>query len=368
MSVNVLRDGLTKRGHDVFIFAPAFSGYADDYANVYRLPSVRTVFMRDYPLPIPHDRETERAFASLHLDVVHTQTPFLLGLLGMRWSHKYGVPVVSTNHTVYTEYVHYFPVRPKALTREFLIWLMRQYYSRCEAVVVPSRPIESMLRTYGIEKPIRVIKTGIIAAEPYSVQKRAEIRQKHGVGEDDFFLLYVGRIAREKNLRMLLNAFKKVLAVCGNARLALVGGGPAIAETKAMAADIGVLDRVEFVGMLHRSEIDPLYAAADAFVFPSTTETQGIAICEALSAGLPAVAVDAGGIPENIQPGVDGFLTHDDADEFAERICYLIDHPDARKEMGKSARANAADFSIDRMIREFEDFYASVISGKPLHA
>ena len=96
-------------------------------------------------------------------------------------------------------------------------------------------------------------------------------------------------------------------------------------------------------------------------VFPSTTETQGIAICEGLSAGLPVVAVNAGGIPENVEPGADGFLTQDDPAEFADRIASLIDNPQRRADMARRARANAANFSIERMVTDFERLYSSVL-------
>lgn len=363
--VNTLRDELRKRGHDVFIFAPGFKGYVDKDDCVYRLPATHTPLMRDYPFPIPFAPSVRRKFASLKLDIVHTQTPFLLGVLGARWASQYNIPLVSTNHTLYTEYVHYVPIRPKAFTRSFLVHLMKWYYSGCKAMVVPSGPVKSMLQDYGIQTRMEIIKTGVMPIPSLSNDERISVRRKFGVGSSDFLLLYVGRIAREKNLRMLLRAYKTVASRHKNIRLVLVGGGPALEETKHFASELGLDDRLEFVGMLRRYQIAPIYAAADAFAFPSTTETQGIAICEALSAGLPVVAVNAGGIPENVEPGVDGFLTNDDPDEFADRIDFLIKNERERLEMGAHARINAANFSVERMVTDFEQFYASVITKSP---
>lgn len=370
--VSTLRDGLTARGHEVYVFAPAYRGHKDESERVLRLPARHTFLMPDYPFPIPFAPEVRRRFAVLKPDIVHTQTPFLLGVLGAKWARRHGVPFVSTNHTLYTEYAHYVPIRPKALTRWFLARLMRWYYSGADAVVVPSQPVAEILRGYGVRTRVEVIKTGIEPVPTPSPQQREAVRRRYlspGPLEDGrvepnaFLLLYVGRIAREKNLRMLLTAFAKVVSTHPSTRLLLVGGGPALAETKAFAASLGLGDRVEFTGMLNRREIDPIYGAADVFVFPSVTETQGIAICEALSAGLPVVAVNAGGIPENVQDGVDGFLTNDDPAEFADRIAYLIDHPAERAAMSACARANAAAFSIERMVDHFERFYESVIVG-----
>lgn len=361
--VATLRDELERRGHQVFIFAPRFQGHIDEHPRVFRWPARHTPLMRDYPFPKLMAPAIWPEFESLDLDVVHTQTPFVLGAAGGRWARRLGIPFVSTNHTLYTEYLHYAPIRPKALTKLFLVKLMKWYYSGCDAVVVPSEPVKKILRGYGVSNRIEIIKTGVVAAAPVSPEERRRIRMEHGADDDGALLLYVGRIAREKNLDMLLRAFASVRAAAPQTRLLLVGGGPALGEVKAQAASLGLQDSVQFVGMLRRSEIDPLYAAADLFVFPSTTETQGIAICEALSAGLPVVAVNAGGIPENIQSGVDGFLTPDDPTEFAERIQGLIEDPGRRLEMSANARANSANFCIERMVGDFERLYSSVIDA-----
>ncbi|MCE5321941.1 glycosyltransferase family 4 protein [bacterium] len=364
VSVCTLRDELSRRGHDVFIFAPTFNGYEDESTNVFRFPSAHTPLMRDYPFPIPFAPELRRTFAALKLDIVHTQTPFLLGVVGARWARKYGSALVSTNHTLYTEYAHYVPVRPKSLTRGFLTRLMKWYYSGCDGIVVPSNPVERTLRSYGIKNRIEVIKTGVVAIPPSEPEMRKETRVRYGIADDEFLLLYVGRIAREKNLTMLLDAFKIISTKRDKARLLMVGGGPALEETKQYTSGIGLMGKVVFTGMLKRHEIEPIYTSADIFVFPSTTETQGIAICEALSAGLPVVAANAGGIPENVQPEIDGFLTENDPGEFADRIEFLISHEAERTKMGGNARRNASQFSIERMVSDFESLYASIIESK----
>lgn len=362
--VSTLRDGLVARGHDVLVFAPFYRQHTDAVECVHRLPSVHTFLMRDYPFPVPFAPDAKRAFEEFRPDIVHTQTPFLLGVLGARWATRNRVPLVSTNHTLYTEYAHYAPVRPKALTKAFLVWLMKWYYSGCDAVAVPSRPVEAMLRSYGVKTRIEVIKGGIECVPQLPLEERQSVRGKYGVTEGDFLLLYVGRIAREKNLRMLLSAFKVVLSDRPNTKLLLAGGGPALAETKAYANSLELGERAQFLGMLRRDQLAPVYGSADAFVFPSTTETQGIAICEAMSAGLPVVAVNAGGIPENVQDGVEGFLTSDEAAGFADRICYLITHDLEREQMGERARVSACCFSADKMVDEFEAFYMSVIESR----
>jgi 1,2-diacylglycerol 3-alpha-glucosyltransferase len=362
--VGTLRDEMVRRGHQVYIFAPEFRGFKDERDSVFRWPSRHTFFMPDYPFPLPFAPQLAKTFESLDVDVVHTQTPFILGIAGAKWAKGFGIPLVSTNHTLYTEYAHYVPIRPMIITKLVIIQLMKWYYSKCDVVVAPSGVVRDILRSYGVTSRIEVVKTGVVPTVPLPPDTRERVRTQLKIQPHDFVLLYVGRIAREKNLEMLLRAFRILLSRHSNIRLLLVGGGPALAEMRKLVRRLRVEDRVHFLGMLPRRDIDPIFAASDVFVFPSTTETQGIAICEAMSAGLPVVAVNAGGIPENISDGEDGFLTQDDPNAFADRIEYLLTHDKERQQMGLRARENAGKFSVESMGDTFERIYSSVITAR----
>ncbi len=364
VSVGILRDELTKRGHEVFIFAPANSGYADRYPHVVRVPSWRTTLMPDYPIPSPFAGPIRRALKELKPDVVHTQTPFILGMLGAKCAREQGVALVSTNHTLYTEYAHYVPVRPKSITRNILIRGMRWYYSGCDEVIVPSQPVRERLVSYGVRSRISVVKTGIMPQAEITPEKRAELRSACGLADGEQMVLYVGRIAREKNLTMLLDAFDLLRRSEAAAKLVLIGGGPALTETQHYAAELGLDGLVRFVGMVPSNEVGPYYRSADIFAFPSTTETQGLAIGEAMLAGLPVVAVDAGGVPENVTDGVDGCLTQNHAADFAYRLKKLMADSTERERMGTSAAASAQAFSAERMTAEVEAIYHRVVEAK----
>ncbi len=362
--VSTLRDEMTRRGHEVYIFAPRFRGYKDSRDNVFRWPSRHTVFMPDYPFPSPYAPQMAKVFQCLKADIVHTQTPFILGITAARWAKRLGIPLVSTNHTLYTEYAHYVPVRPMIFTKLAIIQLMKWYYSKCDMVIAPSQTVERILRSYGIARPIEVVKTGIIPAAEMPADTRERVRDELGISSHEFVLVYVGRIAREKNLEMLMRAFNKLLSRHQHLKLLLIGGGPALGETRKLVLRLGLERSVQFLGTLQRPEIDPIFAASDVFVFPSTTETQGIAICEAMSAGLPVVAVNAGGIPENITNGVDGILTPNDADAFAGAIERLIANDEERRQMGLRAKESASKLSVESMGDRFEKIYTEVISSK----
>jgi glycosyltransferase involved in cell wall biosynthesis len=360
VAVATLRDGLRARGHDVVVYAPRFAGYQDT-DGVFRFPSWLSRFAPGYPVAIPYAPRLRRAFFRQRPDIVHTQTPFLLGAVGLRWARGAGVPIVSTNHTLYTEYTHYLPIVPKALTRAALVQVMRWYYARCDAIVVPSHAAETVLRQYGVRTPIEIIKSGVGIGPSDS---REEIRDSFGISNHAFLLLYVGRVAREKNLGLLLRAFKTVRESHPDARLMIVGSGPHEQASLNLARALGIGDGVTFAGMLGREKVARVYSAADAFVFPSVTETQGLVICEALTAGLPCIAVRAAGTPEVVEEGVDSLLTGDSVEEFAQSVSRLISDPGLRQRLSQGALRNAAKFTKEGMTERFEAFYQSAIERK----
>lgn len=360
VSVATLRDGLRARGHEVFVFAPKFPGY-DDGGATFRFPSIVSRVAPDYPVPLPWSMENWHDFRKVNPDIVHTHSPFFLGLAGMRWGRRIGVPVVSTNHTLYVEYLHYLPFIPPTMTKAVLLGHMKHYYTRCDAVVTPSRVVEQVLRSYGIKNNIEVIGSGIAAGR--SKADRGA-RSRYGISEDAFVLLYVGRIAREKNLGLMLRAFQIVKQRYPHCRLMIAGSGPYEEDCMALAGNLGVADSVIFTGLLPRDELDKAYGLADLFVFPSMTETQGLVACEALVAGLPCVAVRAAANPEVMEDGVDSILTQNSVAEFSGAICSLIDDPELRDRLASGARRNAERFSVETMTEHFEKFYQAAIVRK----
>ena len=139
VSIRILHEELTRRGHEVWIYAPHYRGYQDPYPTVRRLPSVYTPFEPDYPIALPFAPALWREFRTLGIDVVHTHTPFFTGIVGARWARRLRIPLVSTYHTLYEEYLHYVPrLVPRAPVRRLLRWHLRRYYEGVDAVMTPS--------------------------------------------------------------------------------------------------------------------------------------------------------------------------------------------------------------------------------------
>ena len=360
VSILALTMELKKLGHEVFVFAPGYPGHEDVENRTIRFPSIRTAFARDYPLAIPYMRGLEKKVKELDLDVIHTQTPFMLGWLGLRLGRRLGIPVVSTNHTLYTEYVHYFPLAPKAMSRAFIVRMLRRYYNQCDHVIAPSAPVEEMLRGYGVHVPITVIPTGLSIDTARDDAARKRIRKELGIPQDARVLLYVGRVAREKYLDLLLEAFDRLAEKYADTWLMIAGGGPYEAQCRENASRLKSSNRIVFTGAVPRDKVAKYYSAGDLFAYPSPTETQGIVVCEALGAGLPCVLVDGGGTPEMVVDGDDSLLTKIEVEDFAEKIDRLLSDPALMEAFSKRAVINAARFSPRSMAEKALEVYESV--------
>lgn len=364
VSVETIAEELTALGHSPHVFAPAYAGHKDDNRfPVHRCPSMVTRFAPDYPLPIRIPSEIRKLLASIGVDVVHTQSPFLSGMAGARWARRLGVPLVTTYHTVYAEYVHYVPILPARLVRRAVIVLSRRHCNWADAVVVPTPPIRDLLRRYGVTKPITAIPTGvdtaaIAAATPHGV------RQELGIPRCAKVLIYAGRLAPEKSIDALVAAFAIVAKRLPNAYLLLVGGGPSYEWCVSRVAALGLSHRVRFTGFVRPPQLYSLYAAADVMVHPSRTETQGLSLCEAMAAGLPCVAANAFGASTVVRHGVDGILTQGDADSLAEATIALLSSTAEQERMSRNAKEGAVRFDRRTCAEALLGVYTAALRAK----
>ena len=365
-SVQTLIAHLEQAGHEAFVFTSRFPRYRDERPGVFRYPSVNALVEPDYVLPIIFSPRIARAIPALKLDIVHSHSPFFLGLLARRVARSLGLPHVATNHTLYTEYAHYLPLPTVGVTRWVLVRWMRRFYDTCDRVLAPSRLTQRVLEGYGVQTPVSVVPTAI-PAPPYLLQRPPETKQEFGLPPDAHLLLYVGRLAPEKNLDLLLRAFALVAEKTNDTYLILAGSGKSRGTLEARARALGVHRRTRFAGFLGRTKLDPLYQASDLFLFPSKTETQGLAVGEALAAGLPCVVVNAGGAPESVRNGVDGFLVADDARAMAAQALALLSDPDARRRLAEEAKRGASARTPERvggrMISVYEELIAAHAGG-----
>lgn len=357
ISVRSLIQELRNAGHSVTLFTASHFDYKDPDPNTYRFFALQTPWTRGYPLACPPFAPMLRHFRKHTFDVVHTHTPFTIGFIGLRWAESHGLPVVSTYHTLYDRYAHYIPL-PRRYIRFKIAKHTSFYYNSVNQVITPSDISRKWLRRHSVKKPITVIPTGIPGTGFYD---RSELRLSLGIAPDQKVLLYVGRLAREKNLELLFQAAAVAFADDPRLRLWLVGDGPHRAACLEQVRALGIGDRVKFVGFVPREEVDKYYAIADLFVFASITETQGLVVQEAMSYGLPAVAVGGGGASASIEHGQNGFIVRNEAFEFADHIRAAMEDDLEFARLSEGARRSVRQYSTAHMTEKVVEVYRKAI-------
>jgi glycosyltransferase involved in cell wall biosynthesis len=358
VSVDALISELRDQGHSVHLYAPRFPGYHDADPNVIRFPSVELPFWRGYPLSVPPFYNSLRKFRRYRYDIVHTHTPFLLGMVALRWAESHGLPIVSTYHTLYDRYSHYVMALPRRYVRYRIARHTNFYFNRVDHVITPTRTSAKWLLRHAVHKPVSIVPTG--SPKP-PILDRAEIRHSLGLAPEHRMVLYVGRLAEEKNLDTLLEAMPPVMADNPHLRLWLVGDGPYTGACRHLVRRLGIGDRVRFAGFVPRAEVDRYYAAADLFAFASISETQGLVIQEAMRFGLPAVAVVGGGASETVEHGVNGWLCRNHPSDLAAGIRHVMRNPELYDQLSQGAQVTARAHGIRAMGEKILETYREVL-------
>ena len=294
-----------------------------------------------------------------HFDLVHVQTPFLAHYAGLRFARARGIPVVETYHTFFEEYLHhYVPLLPRFIGRRLARGLTRAQCNAVDAVVAPSQPMADMLTEIGVRSALRVIPTGL-PADRFRRGDGARFRQCHGLPEGRPLLLYVGRVAHEKNIEFLISSFLEVRRARPAACLVIAGEGPARSSLAAQVNRLGLAGDVAFVGYLDREQsLADCYAAADVFVFASRTETQGLVLLEAMAQGCAVVSTAELGTASILQPGCGARVAPEQPEVFAQAVIDLLDDPARAARCGARARDYARGWSAGRMAGRLREFYA----------
>jgi 1,2-diacylglycerol 3-alpha-glucosyltransferase len=359
-SIEVYKNELRKNGHQVYIFAPDFPGYDADDEFVIRCDSFTIPGYRDYPIAYPLPGKVLSRVKSIDLDVIHAQTPFSLGHIGFHIADRLGLPRVYTYHTLYVEYAHYAPFQRRSV-RNFLMTLSRNFCNRASRVLTPSTAIKHILESYGVNRQITVLPTGIDVGFFENLHK-GWARKKYGISNDAPVVLFAGRLAREKNIDFLLRAYKEVATAMPASRFLIVSGGPDEARLRGISDDLGLSSNVIFCGYLPREELAKCYADADVFMFASKTETQGLVLMESLAAGTPVVAVNAMGVTDFIKDGYNGILLNENESEFTAAVLALLSNPEERARLVANGAKAVAECSIARCTEKLIIVYEDVIN------
>jgi glycosyltransferase involved in cell wall biosynthesis len=357
-SVESFARAFRRAGHDVTVVAPRYADGGPPEADVLRVPGLRAPTHHAYVLPMPWWPGVASAVAALRFDVFHAQHPLLLGAAAGRWARHAGRPLIFTYHTHYDRYAHYVP-GPSRLVARLAVRQAVAFANRANLVVAPAPPVARALRAQGVRTPIAVVPTGVDLPAAWGQEHRHECRQRLGLTEGAPLCLSVGRLAREKNQAFLLSAFSLLQRELPVARLILVGDGDDRLRLERLACNLGIGACVRFVGSVPHEVVGDYYLAADLFLFPSTSETQGIVALEAQAAGLPVLAVASDAATNLLGNGEGGVITPEEPALFAQRVAELWRQPERRQALGVAGRRVAARYAPDacaaKMLTLYED-------------
>ncbi len=310
-----------------------------------------------------------RALTGASYDLIHSHY-WLSGRLGLLFADRWGVPLVSTFHTLaqLKNRVAETPAEREQVVRFEIERRTMAASDRIVALTAVDR--QQMLRHYGVPAPIDVIPGGV-DLDRFAPRPREAARAALGLNSSAKVLLFVGRIQRLKGLEILVRAFAQ-LAPSVDAQLLIVGGRPGTAhETREitrvqhLATKLGVAERTRFVGAVAHAELPAYYAAADICVMPSSYESFGLVAVESLACGTPVVATRVGGLTSIVRDGETGLLVPwRDADLFAEHLRRLLQDDALRQGFAARARRSVVDFGWDRVADQHLALYADVRTAR----
>ncbi|HXE56734.1 MAG TPA: glycosyltransferase family 1 protein [Gemmatimonadales bacterium] len=295
-----LTEALEARGHQVRVYSATYPlPPSGDRPEARRSPSVPLFLYPDVQWAFPRLREIVDDLAAFRPDVVHVATEFALGLAGVKAARQLRVPVIASAHTDYQKYAARYGV-------EWVLragWhYLRWFYGHARRVLVPSRVYERYLHARGVHHT-GLWTRGVDRTVFNPSFRSEEYRRSLGVGPDDLLVTYIGRIAREKDLELLVRAWRELGPVRKGAQLVLVGRGPLEDELRSAG-----IPGLHVIGLRQGRELSVAYASADVFAFPSPTETFGNSLLEAMASGLPSLAAEAGGVLDFAVQGVNALL------------------------------------------------------------
>ena len=366
-SIETFRRDLERLGHRIFIFAPDYPGTKPEN-NVFRYLSLPAPTQPDFFFPIPLSFRHSSIINSIQLDIIHVHTPFLMGTLGAAMARRFNLPLLFTYHTLYQNYTHYFPMG-RSISNQLLKRWNKNFCNRCDAIIAPSLFVKDLIRETGVNKPVHIIPTGLNLDEYYG-NDHNWLKKRCNMYPWEKVILHVGRLAREKNVRFILDVVQELSLNClVPFKLVIVGTGPEENELKHLCHQKNIEKHVIFTGQVTYSELLKCYSGGDIFVFASQTETQGIVLIEAKASSMPVVALDALCMDGIVTNGIDGFLV-ENKETFVDKLRFLLENEDRSREMGNMGKNNTANFSApflaEKLARTYYNTLLQKINEQPL--
>ena len=367
ISIERLRRGLEHLGDSTQIVAPRYRDQPSQDDAVVRVPSLLAMGeKREFRLANIFLARIRKQVRGFRPDVIHLHHPFWLGSLGLFMARQLRIPAIYTYHTRLEHYAHFVPL-PGMLFRNLISHaLIKRFANRCDGVIVPTYSTEEYLRMIGVTTPTFVQPTGI-EYERFQAVKPADVetlRKKLALSNEKVFIS-VARLSNEKNIDFMIEAIDRLRQESDVPfRFLMIGDGHQRDRLQKKIDSLELGSHFTLVGAVQPEEMALWYNLGDAFLFASKSETQGMVILEAMSAGLPVVAVRSSGIEDVVRDGLNGYKTPENQARWIEKAQRLLEDDKLRTELSDKARAFAEDYSIEQFARDVRGIYATSLAAR----
>ena len=345
-------------GHEVFIFTLGDPDPAGEDENVIRSPAM-AVGSEGYYAAMRYTTAAQKMLGQM--DIIHCHHLFM----SVDLAHRYGrCPIVYTNHTRYDLYTgNFIPIAQQtgdAIMRQ--VW--PEYTDLADVVITPSASVRDVMLDFGVRRPIEVIENGV-DLRPFINPSAPKTKTELGIPETAVLLIYVGRLAVEKNMETLLRQTAVAHDIAPDIHLVIIGDGRSRLDLQRLAVELGMDGYTHFLGSIPYDEISNHLAAADLFVTASVTEVHPLTIIEAMAASLPIAATASPGIKDIVDAGVTGFLAADPATGLAAAIVGLATNPARLREMAMAAQEASTRFDINHTVENTMKLYGRLRQERP---
>lgn len=382
ISVQSYAAELIKLGHEVCIVTNEYpedsngintildesNGFTEFGAKIVRVPSMKLIFSKEDRLGrLEKWFFVKKTMDEWQPDVIHVNTEWAVGYLGAMYARHRRKPFTYTFHTLWEDYIEgYAPFLSSKMSKKMGKELVKFYLKYATVIIAPTKRIAYVVERYGIEKTPYLLPTGIPSSlfvlDPEKQKTKEKLLYSHFpqlVGKN--ILLYVGRVANEKNLDFLLDVNEKIQQKRTDTVMLIVGDGPYMKDLQKHITERKMGSTVFCSGYLDRRDLPYIYSLATVFTFPSKTETQGLVTAEAMLAGLPVVAIGEMGTVDVMQGDNGGYMVPDDASVFSDKVLQLLDSDELRLQKSKEAKEWGKRWTIENMTQSLVEIYKDTI-------
>ncbi len=371
-SVCMLKHALEKKGHQVFVVTvnnDSLKYKIEDNNTVIRVPGI-PIGIYDYRLTGVYPLRAINIIKKWNLDVIHSHTEFGVGTFARIIAKQLNIPLVHTYHTMYEDYVHYITHGYFDKSSKKIVEYLTLFYcdKTANELIVPTKKTYDLFKDkYEVDKNIHIIPTGIeierFYKENVDMKRVTKLKKDLLILKDDFVIVFVGRIAEEKNIVFLIDAQKEIVKKHPNVKLIIIGDGPDSDKYKKLTNKYKLNDNIIFTGKVPWEEIPCYYQLADVFATASTTETQGLTVIEAMAGGVPPLCIDDESFRNVVVDDLNGRIFKNKK-EYIKDVYELYDDHDKLDNLSKQARLNAERHSSKYYAEGVLDVYEHAIGNK----